>query len=223
MENINIMILKKTSVTREYLNLLQSEGFSQLIFEATRITGNSQSCIDHIFTNISTSCSSGSLAVEIADHLPVFTILYDPKFSPFLDYFEFRDFRDFQRDSFKFDLQRENWDSIYKCNEVNESYSRFLHIFNKVSNTHAPLKKAKIKHKAYKPWITSGLMKSMKVRDNLYKKWLITRNDVFLNKYKLYRNKIATINKIYRVRFYNDILSLLSNMDSDQVSQLLIV
>ena len=25
-------------------------------------------------------------------------------------------------------------------NDVNESYSRFLHIFNKVSNKHAPLK-----------------------------------------------------------------------------------
>ena len=184
----------------------QSEGFSQLIFEATRITENSQSCIDHIFTNISTSCSSGSLAVEIADHLPVFTILYDPKFSPFPDYFEFRDFRSFEDENFKLDLRRESWDSIYKCNEVNESYTRFLHIFNKVSNIHAPLKKAKIKHKAYKPWITSGLKKSMKVRDKLYKKWLITRNYVFLNKYKLYRNKIAIINKIYRDCFYNDIL-----------------
>ena len=67
---------------------------------ATRITENSQSCIDHSFTNISTSCSSGSLAVEIADHLPVFTILYDPKFSPFPDYFEFRDFRSFEDESF---------------------------------------------------------------------------------------------------------------------------
>ena len=132
MGDININILKKTSVSREYLNLLQSEGFSPMIFEATRITENSQSCIDHIFANISTSCSSGSLAVEIADHLPVFTILHYPKLSPFPDYFEFRDFRDFQRDNFKFDLQRENWDSIYKCNEVNESYSRFLHILTKL-------------------------------------------------------------------------------------------
>ena len=46
----------------------------------------------------------------------------------------------------------------------------------------------------------------MKVRDKLYKKWLITRNHVFLNKYILYRNKIAIINKIYRDCFYNDIL-----------------
>ena len=95
---------------------------------------------------------------------------------------------------------------IYKCNEVNEYYTRFLHIFNEVSNIHATLKRAKINHKAYKPWITSGLKKSMKVRDKLYKKWLITRNYVFLNKYKLYRNKIAIINKIYRDCFYNDIL-----------------
>ena len=52
----------------------------------------------------------------------------------------------------------------------------------------------------------------MKVRDNLYKKWLITRNYVFLNKYKLYRNKIATTNKIYRDRFYIDILTKSDNM-----------
>ena len=55
-------------------------------------------------------------------------------------------------------------------------------------------------------------MKSMKVRDNLYKKWLTTRNYVFLNKYKLYRNKIATTNKIYRDRFYIDILTKSDNM-----------
>ena len=51
----------------------------------------------------------------------------------------------------------------------------------------------------------------MKVRDKLYKKWLITRNYVFLNKYKLYRNKIATINKIYRDCLYNDILTKSDN------------
>ena len=32
-----------------------------------------------------------------------------------------------------------------------------------------------------------------------------------LNKYKLYRNKIAIIDKIYRDRFYNDILTKSDN------------
>ena len=69
MGDTNINTLTKTSVSR------QSERFNQLIFEATRVTEHSHSCIDHIFANIST-CSSGSLAVELADHLPVLTILY---------------------------------------------------------------------------------------------------------------------------------------------------
>ena len=33
----------------------------------------------------------------------------------------------------------------YNSNDVNESYSRFLHIINKVSNKHAPLKVIKLK------------------------------------------------------------------------------
>ena len=45
----------------------------------------------------------------------------------------------------------------YNSNDVNESYSRFLHIINKVSNKHVPLKVIKLKNKSYKPWVTSGL------------------------------------------------------------------
>ena len=106
MGDTNIDTLTKTSVSNEYINFNTIRRIqSRLIFEATRITENSQSCIDHIFTNISTFCSSGSLAVEIADHLPVFSILYNPKFSPFPDYLEFRDFRGFERGNFKLDLR----------------------------------------------------------------------------------------------------------------------
>ena len=42
----------------------------------------------------------------------------------------------------------------------------------------------------------------MKVRDKLYKKWLTTRNILFLNKYKFYRNKIVSINKYYHTLYY---------------------
>lgn len=89
MGDISIDIIKNNNISKEYLNLIQSEGFSQLIFEATHITELSQSCINHILTNYSTSCQDGSLAIEIADHLPVFTILYDPNFSPLFDVIEF--------------------------------------------------------------------------------------------------------------------------------------
>ena len=36
---------------------------------------------------------------------------------------------------------------MFDSNDVNESYSRFLHKCNKVSNNHAPLKEVKLKKK----------------------------------------------------------------------------
>ena len=89
--DININTHVKSAIAKEYLNLIYSEGFNPLIFEATRITDTSISCIDHINSNFVSSSTSGSIAVEIADHLPVFTLSYDPTQSPFPDTIEIRD------------------------------------------------------------------------------------------------------------------------------------
>ena len=198
---------KQSNISKEYLNLLRSEGFNSLIFEATRVTESSQTCIDHIHTNLSLPSTSGSIAVEIADHLPVFSILYNLELTPFPDKLEFRDFKRFNNKLFKAALGQINWSPVFSTNDVNESLVRFTHIFNRVSNQYAPLKSTKVKNSIIKPWITSGLKKSMKVRDKLYKKWLTTRSLLFLNKYKLYRNKIVSINKLYRTLYYNKILA----------------
>lgn len=90
--------------------------------------------------------------------IPVFTILHD---QPFPDNIEFRDFKGFKQERFKSDLGKENWSSVFNSNELNESYSRFLHIFNKVSSSHAPLKAIKLNNKSCKLWVTSGLLKSI--------------------------------------------------------------
>ena len=172
--------------------MLRSEGFSPLIFEATTVTESNQTCIDHIYTNLSLPSTSGSIAVEIADHLPVFSILYNVDQTPFLDKFEYRDFKRFDSGLFKAACS-----PVYASSDVNECLATFLHIFNRISNQHDPLKSTKVRHCTSKPWTTTGLKKSMKMRDKLYRKWLVTRNILFLNKYKLYCNKIVSINKYY--------------------------
>ena len=74
------------------------------------------------------------------------------------------------------DLKGKNWELVLNSNDCKESLSRFLHIFNRVSNKYAPLEFLSIRNKSSKPWITSGLKKSMETRDKLYKKWLLTHN-----------------------------------------------
>ena len=81
--DFNINTLVKSTIAKEYLNLIHSEGFNPLILEATRVTESTTSCIDHILSNFVSSSTSGSIALEIADHLPVFTLSYDPTLSPF--------------------------------------------------------------------------------------------------------------------------------------------
>ena len=81
--DFNINTLVKSTIAKEYLNLIHSEGFNPLILEATRVIESTTSCIDHILSNFVSSSTSGSIAIEIADHLPVFTLSYDPTLSPF--------------------------------------------------------------------------------------------------------------------------------------------
>ena len=95
MGDININTLSRSKISKDYLNLIRSEGFNPHIFEATHITEGTQTCIDHIHSNFALVCTSGSIAVEIADHLPVFSIVYDPAISPFPDRIEYRNFKKF--------------------------------------------------------------------------------------------------------------------------------
>ena len=88
---------------------------------------------------------------------------------------------------------------------MNESLTRFFHTFNSISNSHAPLKSINIKDKSDKPWVTKGLRKSIKIRNELYKKCLTTRNNYYHKQYKIYRNKIVSINKALRIIYYDSV------------------
>ena len=211
MGDVNINTFKQSNIAKEYLNLVGSAGFNPLISEATRITETSQTCLDHIHINFSLPSTGGSIAIEIADHLPVFSIFYRIDQTPFPDTIEFRDFKRLNIDLFKVELNEVDWSPVYHSSYVNKSLSRFLHIFNRVSNKHAPIKSVKVSNNRSKPWITLGLKKSMRVWDKLYKQWLLTRNLNFLSKYKMYLNKITYINKLYRTSYYNDVLANSSN------------
>ena len=53
--------------------------------------------------------------------------------------------------------------------------------------------------------MTKGLRKSIKIRNELYKKCLTTRNNYYHKQYKIYRNKIVSINKALRTIYYDSV------------------
>ena len=80
--DINIDLNKTNGVTNDYINTLNSLGFSLLINQPTRIFhyegSNTVSCctIDHLITNCSSNFTkTGILLTDVSDHLSIFSLM----------------------------------------------------------------------------------------------------------------------------------------------------
>ena len=85
----------------------------------------------------------------------------------------------------------------------------YLDKINMLFDTYAPLKrinKYKLKFKS-KPWITSGLQKSISVKNKLLTNYFNKRDPIlkeeFHTKYKIYRNLLSTLMKKSKQAYYD--------------------
>lgn len=100
------------------------------------------------------------------------------------------------------DLVSLNWNNFYedvrldkKVNILNEN------ILNTV-NKHVPLRKISV-HRSPALWITSEIRREMKRRGELYRLFLCTRVVSVYDEHKRQRNRIQTLIRGARVRYYN--------------------
>jgi len=74
--NIDLLKYDTNNKYQEFYNLMTSSGFLPMILQPTRITSETMTIIDNIYTNTFTSDSiSGNILLEIADHLSQFIIV----------------------------------------------------------------------------------------------------------------------------------------------------
>ena len=71
--NIDLLSIANSNLSLEYIELLLSYGFINLITKATGLASNSSTLIDHIITN--KKCSNYKSGVIVNDHLLTFTCL----------------------------------------------------------------------------------------------------------------------------------------------------
>ena len=168
--NIDLTKHQSHDKTGEFLDIMFSRSFFPLISRPTRITSNSATLIDNIFTNDPNNCSaSGLLFTDISDHLPIFTILSDHcKNTSKNIYVTFRDKNANNMAAFKAELQTVNWDDVTGHNDPNSAYETFLSKCTASYNKCFPLKKVKARNvHLNKSWLSKGLLKSMKRKNIL--------------------------------------------------------
>ena len=208
MGDFNIDLLKycRHNPTKNFVNSLFSNSHLPLINRPTRITSTTATLIDNIISNsIDGKTESGILFNDISDHLSVFQIssIDAGGVSEFKrNYSGFRRITPENIQSFKLDLEHANW-NFTSMDDPNEAFDNFQSKFLKLYENSFPLQKAKSRKKL-KSWMTDGVINSIKHKNKLYKKYLNNPTPNNFCAYKLFRNKLNTIIKVSKAKFYND-------------------
>ena len=134
-----------------------------MITRPTRITSNTATLTDNIFTNNLNKFSVSRLMFcDISDHLPIFTLLLDQ--SKTLNENSWLSFRDKSANnfvSFTNRLANVNYDEVSEYKDPDCAYRCFLDKYTTLYNDCFPLKKVKVKNVTLSnPWITKALLKS---------------------------------------------------------------
>ena len=202
--NIDLMKLDNDNQTLNFFDTMTSKLFIPHIIHPTRITSTTKTLIDNIFSNSSNFLNgiSGNLTLSISDHLAQFLIIpEDNDKVPKQAIIYKRDLKNFDRENFILDLLSVDWDKVIESrkNDPNESFNRFESSLNPLIDKYLPLKKLSKKEvkNYFKPWITSGIRKSIKRREKLYKKFIKAKEgstkDAYHTQYKELRNKIVQL------------------------------
>ena len=214
--NIDLLTCSTEISHSKFLDTLGAFQILPTITLPTRVTEDSSTLIDNIFTSPNSFSSiSGNLTVAISDHLPQFHILQidsDLKYKPPLPFR--RDWSKFDDDKFKAEFNSTDWDNLLNMQQLNveHSFNSFMTRFNSLYDKHVPLKQLTRRQTDLlsKPWLTKGIIKSMAVRDSLFRDFLNTpssSNDLksFLKgRYKFYRNRIVSLQRLSKKLHYSN-------------------
>ena len=213
----NIDLLSKDRNSRMFVNLFNSNALYPFIDKPTRITHNSSTLIDNIFSNTEVRhVASGIIFSDISDHLPIFVIINNQqKQNTFSNSSKIRKFTPQNIQSLQEDLNEESWGDVLACKNVDEAYKIFLRKIHFYFDKDIPCVERKRKHIPRKPWITQGIISSINKRNKLYKVSLEKPSQVNIDKYKQYRNKLTSIiRKSKQAHFLNKFENNRGNMSA---------
>ena len=181
-----------------------SNFFQPYILQPTRITDHSATLIDNIFFNsIEHFTISGNMVYDLTDHLANF-VIFD-KFSSLPSSIPLykRDYSKIDQQALLNEIKLVDWqDEFSSLNHPSILFQAFYHNVSNVVDNNIPVKRLSRKEIRLKskPWITSGLSKSIMIKNSAYKNYIKTKSPYYHAKFKMYRNKLRILNTLKCVK-----------------------
>ena len=204
--NINLLQYETHSHVREFVDKMYSVSLIPKILAPTRLTCHTKTLIDNIFTNVQDeNYLFGNLTCSISDHLLQFMTYPQNKNKSYniLPYWQ-------KYVKLGWFSSVVDWNTILAIdqNDINLSLENFMNIIECLLNKYAPLKKMTKKQlkNLKKPWLTSGILKSVKNKNKIFNKFCKAKDPLrkrgLHQQYKHYRNQITTLTRISKEKHY---------------------
>ena len=145
--NINLFNYDVHSPTAELVDLMYSHSFVPLINRPTRITNQSATLIDNIFTNNYLNlcqCMEAVLVTDISDHFPVVHINWNYTADNSELYIKERSNNHRKRQAFSQAIQNIDWNNIYDMSNTQSAFTSFHDNICRLYNKHFPYKEFKL-------------------------------------------------------------------------------
>lgn len=204
--NVDLCCNNMPQPSTDFINEYRSLHYFPLITLPTRVTENTSSCLDHIWSNSLLPHKSGVLVSDISDHYGVF---FDIPSSSIknneLIEIRFRDVSPASVEHLKNELNDllQNFANNYGFMETEEKTNFFLSIFRGSYNRCCPIRTKKVSlRKLLCPWLTPELQESIKRKQTLFK--LSRDNSDFVAEYKNARNRLGTLIRNAKCTYYGD-------------------
>lgn len=204
--NLDLLKHNENSSVHEFINIMYSNSLFPLTTKPTRVTDTTATIIDHIWTSLA-EINTGNYIIQtdITDHFPIlsqFELININANIPV--YIQKRIMSTIALNLFNSEVEGFRWDRVFVSQCPLEAYNLFYEGFNILFQKHFPLKSVCINNKhEHRPYITLALKNSIKEKhrlERLANKWPLT----YGNTYKTYRNKLTSILRAAKNKYYKD-------------------
>ena len=231
--NIDLLNCSTHASTSTFLDNMYSHSLYPIITKPTRVSANSATLIDNIFTNVHSrldSITAGVIYSDMSDHFPVFGV-FKKKNSQTSKTSKLNIKENMKRlitdrsiTDFKAKLVTIDWTPMYVNQNANDSYEYFVNRFSELYNQCFPLVACRKRNKTKQPWISNGILKSIRKKNKLYKTYLKIKTEKCKKKYLLYKNKLTHILRVAKKQYFIKLFSdLKGNMKKtwEQINSIL--
>ena len=200
--DFNIDLMSPNSLATEFINTCHLNSYSPLITLPSRITDESATLIDHIWTNQLYDCWSGILDCTATDHFPVFTKI---RVNFQINQFVRKKFRDHSDENIAL-LETEITNCLDIFNNINNQNINlktefFSNTLYNLYNKYCPIKEKNISFKRLqKPWISDELLAGIKLKHSLFKQ--MKNNTITFDAYNNYKNTFTSLLRQTKRNYY---------------------